>query len=95
MKPRIAEVRRMAELLSAEHEDVEDLAREVISLSWDLANERDKWCMVATHPGAGLFVHGPYGSRSEVERAVKRGGIISAGIGPASGMIVRMIDDAS
>lgn len=91
MKPRIAEIRSVAAVLDAEHEDVEDLAREILTLAWQLAAERDKWCMIADHPGAGLFAHGPYGSRSEVERAVKRGDISSAGNAPARGMIVRMV----
>jgi hypothetical protein len=91
MKPRISEVRQMVKLLDAEHESVEDLAREVLTEAWRLASERESWCLVASHPGTGVFVHGPLGSRSEVERAVKRGAIVSAGIGPASGAIVRMV----
>ena len=91
MKPRVAEVRRMIELLDAEHESVEDLAREVLVAAWQLAAERERWCLVAEHPGAGMFVHGPLGSKTEVERAVKRGDIVSAGNGPARGRIVRMV----
>lgn len=91
MKPRIAEVRAIAKLLEDEHEDVTDLARAVLTESWRLLDERGYFCMVAKHPGAGVFVHGPYGSRNDVERAVKKGEIISSGNGPAHGMIVRMI----
>jgi hypothetical protein len=91
MKARIGEVRKMTALLDSEHEDVESLAREVIEFAWGLLDERDYWCLVADHPGAGLFVHGPFSSRSEVERAVKRGDIVSAGVANARGMIVRMV----
>jgi hypothetical protein len=91
MKPRISEVRQIVELLDAEHDNVDDLAREVLLKAWQLAGERESWCLVADHPGAGMFVHGPLGSKSEVERAVKRGDIVSAGTGPASGKIVRMV----
>lgn len=91
MKPRIAEVRQIVQLLDAEHENVEDLAREVLVAAWNIAAERETWCLVADHPGAGMFVHGPLGSRSEVERAVKRGDIVSAGTGPAKGRVVRMV----
>lgn len=91
MKPRIAEVRAVVKLLDAEHEDVEDLARDVLTLAWHLAADREQWCLVADHPGAGWFVHGPYGSRSEIERAVKRGDISSAGNANAAGWITRMV----
>lgn len=91
MKPRVGEVRAVAKLLEDEHEDVMDLARAVLVEAWRLADEREKWCMVAEHPGAGIFVHGPYGSATEIERAVKRGDISSAGNAPARGMVTRMI----
>ncbi len=91
MKPRIAEVRKVAELLSMEHEDVLDLARDVIALSWEMAEERDKWCVVVNDPGVGVYVEGLFTSRNEVERAVKSGRVLSASAG-ATGRIVRIVN---
>ncbi len=91
MKPRIAEVRKVAELLSVEHEDVLDLAREVIALAWEMAGERDKWCVVVNDPGVGVYVEGLFSSRNEVERAAKSGRVFSASAG-ATARIVRIVN---
>jgi hypothetical protein len=91
MKPRIAEIRRMVKLLDSEHDDVEDLARAVIGEAWSMFNEREWFCMVAHNPGVGWWVHGPYGSETEIKRAIKKEQIVSPGPGRSMGEIFRMV----
>jgi len=74
-----------------EHEDVLDLARDVIALSWELADEREKWCVIVNDPGVGIYVEGLFTSRNEVDRAVKSGRVLSASAG-ATGRIVRIVN---
>jgi tRNA (Thr-GGU) A37 N-methylase len=91
MRPRIAEVKQIVALLDAEHDSVEDLAREVLVKAWQLADERDKWCVVVNDPGVGVYVEGVFASKSEVDRAVKKGTVFCASEG-ATGRIVRIVN---
>jgi hypothetical protein len=95
MKPRISEVRRMVALLDSEHDDVEDLARAVLVEAWDLAAERDSFCLVAHNPGVGWWVYGPYGSETEIKRAIKKELIVSPGPGRTKGEVFRMVKGLS
>lgn len=91
MRPRIAEVRQITAILDAPSDDVEDLAREVLAKAWQLADEREKWCVVVHDPGVGVYVEGLFASKIEVDRAIKKGTVFSASQG-ATGRIVRVVN---
>lgn len=95
MKPRIADVRRMIELLDSEHDDVESLARAVIVESWAMAADRENFCLVAHHPSVGWWVYGPYASETEIKRAIKKDEIVSPGPGRMKGDVFRMVKGES
>jgi hypothetical protein len=59
-------------LLEAEHEDVGILAKEVLSLAWDKLIDREWWCVILNQPGVAVTAHGPFESKTVLERYLKK-----------------------
>lgn len=72
MRPRKAEVDAVVALLEAEHEDVGILAKEVLSLAWDKLIDREWWCVILNQPGVAVTAHGPFESKTVLERYLKK-----------------------
>ena len=72
MRPRKAEVDAVVALLEAEHEDVGILAKEVLSLAWDKLIGREWWCVILNQPGVAVTAHGPFESKTVLERYLKK-----------------------
>lgn len=90
MRARAAEVKAMTALLEAEHPDVEELAKDVLQLAWELFDKRDRFVLVLDQPAVGVAAFGPAGTRNELVKAVGTQ-IVSAGPGPATGHITQLI----
>jgi hypothetical protein len=89
MRPRAAEIKAMTALLEAEHPDVESLAKQALTLAWELAEQRDRYCLIFDQPGVGVAVYGPGTTRNEVTKAIGKQ-VIAAGPQPARALILRM-----
>lgn len=76
----------MTALLDAEHADVEQLAREALTLAWELLGQREQWCLVLEQPAVGITVHGPASSPAEITKAIGKS-IIAAGPEPGKGHV--------
>lgn len=64
---RPTEVKAIADLLMQEHDDVEQLAREVIELVDTLRAKRELFIGVAVHPTLGIVqAVGPYATKNQV-----------------------------
>lgn len=71
MRPRKAEKEAMSSLLERDHEDVESLASEALSLAWSHLIDRDWWCCIINQPGVAVTAHGPFESVSQAEKYLK------------------------
>lgn len=90
MRPRAAEIRAITELLEAEHPDVDQLAKDVLQLAWELFDKRERFVLVLDQPAVGVAAYGPAGTRNEIHKAIGTQ-IVSAGPGPATGHITPLI----
>ena len=71
MKPRKAELESMVALLDTPSDDVESLARDVLTLAWSLAGARSRVGMVIDQPGVGVTLHGPFDSHAQASRFLR------------------------
>lgn len=62
----------MAALLDAPADDVDQLAKDALSLAWDAAMVRDWYGLVIDQPGVGVSLHGPFESSSAARRFLDR-----------------------
>jgi len=68
---RVAEVKEIVAILDDEHDDIEDLAREVINKSLELVFNRGYYTVVVEN-SLGWFTLGPYFTRKQAENARDR-----------------------
>lgn len=61
----------MVALLDEPAVDVDQLARDVLLLAWELLQARDRVGVVIDQPGVAVTVHGPFESRSQADRFVR------------------------
>lgn len=90
MRPKVAEIRSMVALLDVEHENVDDLAREVLVKAWDLFAERDRWVCVLDQPGIGVTVHGFRDTKNQMMREIGKG-VVLAGPERPRVLVTRLI----
>jgi hypothetical protein len=86
MRPRVAEIRAVTALLDAEWQDVEDLSRAVIEAVYESLMEREWWTVVASDKRLGVFVYGPYETRTKATKAIGKE-IVSPGPEPMQALI--------
>lgn len=86
MRPRVAEIRAVAALLDQEWQDVEDLSRAVIETVYEALMGREWWTVVASDKRLGVFVYGPYETRTKATKAIGKE-IVSPGPEPMTAMI--------
>lgn len=86
MRPRVAEIRAVTALLDAEWQDVEDLSRAVIETVYESLMEREWWTVVASDKRLGVFVYGPYETRTKATKAIGKE-IVSPGPEPMQALI--------
>ena len=86
MRPRVAEIRAVTALLDAEWQDVEDLSRAVIETVYESLMEREWWTVVASDKRLGVFVFGPYETRTKATKAIGKE-IVSPGPEPMQAYI--------
>ena len=79
----------MIELLDQPADDIEALAKQALALAWDLADQRDRYCLVMDQPAVGVVTYGPANTRNELMRAI--GNQIIASKEPARALIMRML----
>lgn len=61
----------MVDLLDREWSDLDDMARAVLVLAWELADARTHVGVVIDQPGVAVTLHGPFDSQSEAGRYVR------------------------
>lgn len=61
----------MVLLLERDHEDVESLANEALSLAWSHLIDRQWWCCIINQPGVAVTAHGPFESVAQTEKYLK------------------------
>lgn len=86
MRPRVAEIRAVTALLDREWQDVEDLSRAVIETVYESLMEREWWTVVASDKRLGVFVYGPYETRTKATKAIGKE-IVSPGPEPMQALI--------
>ena len=86
MRPRVAEIRAVAALLDQEWQDVEDLSRAVIETVYEALMGREWWTVIASDKRLGVFVYGPYETRTKATKAIGKE-IVSPGPEPMQAMI--------
>ena len=86
MRPRVAEIRAVTALLDAEWQDVEDLSRAVIETVYESLMEREWWTVIASDKRLGVFVFGPYETRTKATKAIGKE-IVSPGPEPMQAYI--------
>ena len=86
MRPRVAEIRAVTALLDREWQDVEDLSRAVIETVYESLMEREWWTVVASDKRLGVFVYGPYETRTKATKAIGKE-IVSPGPEPMQAYI--------
>lgn len=86
MRPRVAEIRAVTALLDAEWQDVEDLSRAVIESVYESLSQREMWVVVASDKRLGVFVYGPYETRTKATKAIGKE-IVSPGPEPMQALI--------
>ena len=69
LRPRLRETRTIAALLEAEHEDVDALAFQVMVASFELLMAREIYIVCTVYSDA-LWLHGPYFTRGQAEKAL-------------------------
>lgn len=62
----------MVALLDAPADDVEQLAKDALTLAWDLVEQRDRYGLIIDQPGVGVTLHGPFTTSSEARRFLDR-----------------------
>lgn len=77
MRPRKHEVDAIVGLLDEPADDVESLAKAVLTLAWDLLQARDRVGVVLDQPGVAVTLHGPFESRVQANRFLQ--GFTAAG----------------
>lgn len=94
--PRVrpTEIRKVAQLLDSEAEDVESLARGVLELVNEMWNGRDKYVVAAYEPGFPLAIYGVYDTAKQAERAIGKD-IIASREGARGGVIKVVTPGAS
>lgn len=80
----------MVSLLEREHEDVEQLAGDVLNMAWSHLLHREWWCVVFHQPRVWSTVHGPFESRNVAEKYVTNR-LVAASDG-ATASIVRLVE---
>ena len=71
MRPRISEVRKIAALLEAEHEDVESLAALVVQEAFDMCAARDKYVVVMRdNKMKEVFIFGVFDTKNKASKAI-------------------------
>lgn len=68
---RVSEVKEIVSILDKEHDDIEDLAREVINKTLELVFTRGYHTVVVEN-SLGRFTLGPYFTRKQAELAIDR-----------------------
>lgn len=77
----------MISLLEQDHEDVESLAHEALTLAWSHLIDRQWWSVMISQPGVALTAHGPFESVAQCEKFIKA---FPAAVKNARPMIFRM-----
>ena len=67
MRTRRKEIERIADMLSEQHSDVEDLAEQVWRMIDQMRREREVYVVGVNYAGVGQFLFGPYDSRNAAE----------------------------
>lgn len=91
MKIKPTEVRLVAQMLERPAEDADDLARQVIeALDAKRASDNEQWVAIYQWNKGGLVTcaFGPYGTRTQAERAVK--GMVSPSEPLAKAMVLQV-----
>jgi hypothetical protein len=78
VRTRAKEIAFIVELLSKEHDSVDDLAKEVWSLMDSIRRERELWVAAVQYKALGVMLFGPYESETTAnkdldKRATSRG----------------------
>lgn len=86
MRPRVAEIRAVTALLDREWDDVESLAAAVLTEAMEMLSKREWWTVVASDKRLGVFVYGPYETRTKATKAIGKE-IVSPGPEPMQAYI--------
>lgn len=82
----------MVDLLDREWSDLDDMARAVLTLAWQLADARTHVGVVIDQPGVAVTLHGPFDSRSQADKFLK--GFPFAGPARPRVMVAAMTGDS-
>lgn len=89
MRPKVSEIRKITALLDRQWDDVEELAKTVLSEAFDMAGEREQWVVVMHDDRLGMFVFGPYETENKARKAIGTD-VVSPGPNPARGVVKRI-----
>lgn len=89
MRPKVSEIRKITALLDRQWDDVEELAKTVLSEAFDMAGEREQWVVVMHDDRLGMFVFGPYDTENKARKAIGTD-VVSPGPSPARGVVKRI-----
>lgn len=92
MRSRKAEIQSIVEILSAEHDSVEDLAGDVWKLMDSMRKGRDAWVVVVNH-GHPLYL--AYGIFETSNAAMKELNKFRSTTGNERGFVMKMVDPSS
>lgn len=86
MRPKVSEIRKIASVLDQQWDDVEELAKTVLTEAFDMASVREQWVVIMQDKRLGTFVFGPFDTENKARKAIGTS-IVSAGPEPASGVV--------
>lgn len=89
MRPRISEIRKITALLDRQWDDVEELAKTVLSEAFGMVGEREQWVVIMHDDRLGMFVFGPYDTENKARKAIGTE-VVSPGPGVAQGFVKRI-----
>lgn len=88
MRPRKNEVEAMVALLDREADDIDVVAKQALTLAWDLAAQRKRFGVVIYQPGVSVTCHGPFETVNQADRFLTT--FVGAGPDPARVLVVPM-----